>query len=199
MILEQADSTSDLLSAASMIAVCELTNQISTSYTVDPHECGPRMYEAPDQPCCPSRTLGNYAAAYANKDCASLTEADALDFRATLERCAPSYYDGTLVLIECSNGCPSSIFDPTSCEYGNFVYDSLNALVREPPSQPGPKLHQQAAKRTPHRCHGQGRTLRAAHASPPPHPVPTTALCRSIRSGSTRPLTRALSPATLSS
>lgn len=142
--------SSDMLAAEALVGMCGVAARVAAfdhsdrfCYKVwDPHH-GHLVSEsekpelAAGAPCCMPRTLGHYAAARANKTaCADVDAADAAAFRGLLDRCAPSYLDGSLEQCGFDPGdffhawsadrCPPSV--PRECVGTHVPYDVYDAL-----------------------------------------------------------------------
>jgi len=133
-------SSTDLLSAAALRGACSLAQEVRTQKLPSPGLCGYRYDSDPSpssytEACCPDRSLGNIAARMGGKaSCDLIDDADAASLKAHLEACAPLYHAGTLTLLSGETWAgaadyDTSFVDPSSCNYGNFAYDALNALL----------------------------------------------------------------------
>ena len=129
----------ELLSASSLRGMCEVDGKIRGRHGYTSSKC--RNSGVVTAPCCPSRSIGNYAAAlYGLHDCDAITDSVAEQLSALLDTCMDSYRTGTLTG-DCwdweqgvvkSTQCPLA---SSECARYNAVFDILHSLANSVQSE----------------------------------------------------------------
>jgi hypothetical protein len=123
----------DLLSASSLIGMCDVDQMIRGYDNYLTSKC--RSSGVSSSPCCPSRSIGNYAAAlFGLNSCDEITDDTSLQLNNLLNTCRESFHTGALTgdCWDWKNGelkatqCPSAT---TECAKYNAVYDIFNSLA----------------------------------------------------------------------
>ena len=120
LVFEREHSSTDLLSAASLRGMCELSEQVAAQIShLSPGQ--PSCAQRVGRTCCGVRSIGTYAAAIAgHATCSQLTEPDAQHFRALLDNCTVDFSAGRLSYASTLAG---------ACYQLHAVFDSFNALL----------------------------------------------------------------------
>ena len=123
LVFEPVTPGVNLLGSAALRGLCAIADDISKRIG---EQCHPRLpLKNGSESCCPPRSLGHLASMLAGKPCAHLLDGDAARFAKRLERCAPAFHAGELSPRLSARAVENS----SSCQYGNLVYDALNALI----------------------------------------------------------------------
>lgn len=123
----------DLLSSSSLKGMCDVDIMIRGYDNYLSSKC--RSSGVPSAPCCPSRSIGNYAAAlFGLNSCDEITDDISSQLNALLTTCKESFRTGALTG-DCwdwkneeikTTQCPLAT---TECARYNAVYDIFNALA----------------------------------------------------------------------